>query len=159
MSHPKVPTQSLAFASFLYNRDYLVAKEIKRLAQTLLEENLFSLSHHYFPMKDYYSQEMGDIKDLERIFYICSTPCSRELFVELKLKSYELELLYRHDLNRAVNIDIGLIQPENLTLSTFKSYSHRTYIRDGVYSENVYLSKDGSYQPLPWTYPDYLLTI
>jgi hypothetical protein len=42
-----------------------------------------------------------------------------------------------------------------LILATGKQYSHRPYLRDGVYADVTLIFRDGSYNPLEWTYPDY----
>jgi len=41
-------------------------------------------------------------------------------------------------------------------LATTKDYSHRIYVRDGIYEEVTLVYRRGSgFEPWPWTYPDY----
>jgi hypothetical protein len=42
-----------------------------------------------------------------------------------------------------------------LILATGKGYSHRPYLRDGIYADLTLIFSDGTFRPLPWTYPDY----
>jgi len=57
--------------------------------------------------------------------------------------------------NRVINIDPGLITLENVVLVTGKNYSHRIYLRDGIFAEITLIFKNGKYRPLEWTFPDY----
>jgi hypothetical protein len=54
-----------------------------------------------------------------------------------------------------VNLDPGLLTEENFILATGKNYSHRVYLRDGVFADLTLVYRKGEYLPLPWTYPDY----
>ena len=44
---------------------------------------------------------------------------------------------------------------ENLVLATGKSQAHRIYLGEGVFGDLTLIFRKGTYQPLPWTYPDY----
>jgi Domain of unknown function (DUF4416) len=55
---------------------------------------------------------------------------------------------------RTVNLDPGLLTEENVLLATGKNYSHRVYLRDGVFADLALVYRKGEYRPLPWTYPD-----
>jgi len=56
---------------------------------------------------------------------------------------------------RTVNLDPGYLSAENLVLATTKGYSHRPYLRDGIYAELVYIYRGGTFAPVEWTYRDY----
>ncbi|MFN4132318.1 MAG: DUF4416 family protein, partial [Caldimicrobium sp.] len=56
---------------------------------------------------------------------------------------------------RRVNLDPGYLSLSKVVLSTFKDYSHRLYLGRSVYGEVTLIFREGSFQPLPWTYPDY----
>jgi len=56
---------------------------------------------------------------------------------------------------RRVNLDPGLLSAERLVLATGKNYTHRIYLRDGIYADLTLLYEKGAYRTLPWTYPDY----
>jgi hypothetical protein len=43
----------------------------------------------------------------------------------------------------------------HLILATGKGYSHRPYLRDGIYADLTLIYSGKSFQSLPWTYPDY----
>jgi hypothetical protein len=56
---------------------------------------------------------------------------------------------------RRVNIDPGYMSQAHLILATGKGYTHRPYLRDGIYADLTLIYSGKSFQSLPWTYPDY----
>jgi hypothetical protein len=56
---------------------------------------------------------------------------------------------------RRINIDPGYISPAHLILATGKGYTHRPYLRNGIYADLTLLFSDKTFRSLPWTYPDY----
>ena len=54
-----------------------------------------------------------------------------------------------------MNIDPGYIAKAHLILATGKGYSHRPYLRDGIYADLTLIYCNKAFQSLPWTYPDY----
>ena len=56
---------------------------------------------------------------------------------------------------RQVNLDPGYLDAAKLLLASTKDYSHRIYLSKGIYAEVTLYYQNGSYQPWPWTYPDY----
>ena len=56
---------------------------------------------------------------------------------------------------RRVNIDPGYLAKAHLILATGKGYTHRPYLRDGIYADLTLMYRDKTFHPLPWTYPDY----
>jgi hypothetical protein len=53
---------------------------------------------------------------------------------------------------RRVNIDPGYLARAHLILATGKGYTHRPYLRDGIYADLTLVFQQGGFQPLPWTY-------
>lgn len=58
-------------------------------------------------------------------------------------------------LPRPVNLDPGIMEPSKLVLATTKNYSHRIYIGKNVYAQVTLIYDQGTWCPLPYTYPDY----
>jgi hypothetical protein len=55
---------------------------------------------------------------------------------------------------RPVNLDPGYLTLAKLILASMKDFSHRIYLRGGVYAEITLQYRNG-WQALPWTFPDY----
>jgi hypothetical protein len=78
----------------------------------------------------------------------------------LKRLTNDLENAVRRDLalpetRRPVNLDPGYMALSKLVLATTKDYSHRIYLREGIYAECTLRYHAGRWEPWPWTYPDY----
>jgi len=56
---------------------------------------------------------------------------------------------------RPVNLDPGYLTPAKLVLASCKDYTHRIYLRDGVYAETTLGFTRGGWQCYEWTYPDF----
>ncbi|MBI2521081.1 MAG: DUF4416 family protein [Bdellovibrio sp.] len=162
MSQPISPTPALIFFSILYRKTRVNIREIERtLGQEFAGQvgDLSSYFHAHCPMKRYYSKEMGPEEELARIFYFSMRPVSREKLVSIKLSAFQLEDkwmgLAEKSSFRTVNIDVGMVTLENLVLATGKMFTHRLYLGQGVCGDLTLIYQDDSFQPLPWTYPDY----
>jgi hypothetical protein len=104
---------------------------------------------------DYYEPQMG--KGLLRQFVAFEAPVPVDRLSPIKLRAIELEETFKPGaaVLRPVNIDPGLLDPLNLTLASTKKGGHRVWIGEGIWAEITVIFRDGAYQPLPWTYPDF----
>ena len=105
----------------------------------------------------YYREEMGD--DLKRKFFAFEKPIERDQLADLKIWTNRLEEKHGKKSGdfvfRKVNLDPGILTPANLVLATTKDYSHRVYLKDGIFAEVTLMYRKKNFVPLPWTYPDY----
>jgi len=106
-----------------------------------------------FDFTDYYRAEFGD--NLARRWLGFHLPCSPVLLASAKLATGVIERECGRDGRRRVNLDPGLLTFHNLVLASTKDHAHRIYLRDGIFAELTLLYRDGGWEPLPWTYPDY----
>jgi hypothetical protein len=119
-----------------------------------------------FDFTHYYDDEMG--AGLYRSFVAFETLIDPGRLAEIKIATNELEDRFARDVRegkiawtadspppaRPVNLDPGYIAPSRLILASMKDFSHRIYLRGGVYAE-VTLQYRNGWQSLPWTFPDY----
>lgn len=156
MSNLSNASDVIYFFSVLYREDLFSTESILNIFKedfALVE--LASYPCSYYPMKSYYSKEMGEESLLKRLFVFSSKKMTRLQLVALKLKADEVEKKYSQDKSRSINIDPGYTALEQVILSTGKPYSHRVYLDQGVFAELTYEYRDTTFLPLPWTYPDY----
>ena len=152
MLQKRQASPGLPFFSLLFTKEEQkdqLRLELDKLGLTIHSEWAPSFN----PLKDYYEKEMG--AGLWREIWVCLGPVARERLIGLKNWALELEGKSASGGKRSLNIDPGLILPEQLVLATTKPYSHRIYVQDGVFIELCYRYENKSYQFLPWTYPDY----
>jgi len=106
-----------------------------------------------FHYTEYYTEEMGS--PLERRFVFFNALIRPESLPDVKLCANYIEDRTSDGGKRRVNIDPGYISQAHLVLATAKGYSHRPYLRDGIYADLTLIYSGKSFQSLPWTYPDY----
>ena len=152
MSLPKTPPPGILFTSVLYRKGLVSAEEIKKIWSDKYGEYEY-FEHPHFPMKRYYSKEMGPQEDMARFFLVSHELRPRETLVEHKKWCLERESS-DHDA-RKINWDAGFLTLENLQLATCKNFSHRVFIKDNIYSDLTLIYHGTSFQTLPWSYPDY----
>jgi hypothetical protein len=107
-----------------------------------------------FDQTDYYEKEMGP--ELKRRFLSFSRLVPAHRLPSIKVFANKLEKkLSPGKKGRWVNLDPGYITPSKLVLATTKNFSHRLYIKDGIFEEVTLRFEERSFRPFPWTYPDY----
>jgi len=110
-----------------------------------------------FDFTDYYEKEMGP--GLVRKFFSFTPLISPEDLAGIKLKTNEIEedFARRNEAKvaRPANLDPGYLTWAKVVLATAKDYSHRIYLKEGIYAEATLRYFQGAYQPWSWTYPDY----
>jgi hypothetical protein len=106
-----------------------------------------------FDFTSYYAHEMG--ADILRSYCSFAQPVSPDSLAAIKLATNALEAEFMQEQCRMVNLDPGLLTMHSLILASCKDFSHRIYLRDGIFAEVTLLFSKGCFTPLPWTYPDY----
>jgi hypothetical protein len=106
-----------------------------------------------FDYTDYYHPEMGE--KLVRRFLSMEELIRPENLPDIKLATNEIEKETALDNHRAVNIDPGYLSQAHLILATGKGYTHRPYLRSGIYADLTLIYQGKKFCSMPWTYPDY----
>ncbi len=112
-----------------------------------------------FDATDYYAPEMGS--GLQRQFLSFDRLIRPEQLAALKRTTNDLEARICDECAvprefRRVNLDPGYVTLSKLVLATTKNYSHRIYLREGIYAEVTLRYEKGAWHAWPWTYPDYV---
>jgi hypothetical protein len=130
------------------------------LAGTIMErlEDLFGpidLVSRWLPFDytDYYTREMG--APLYRRMAAFKRLIEQEQLPDIKHLTNAIEADHISQSGRSVNIDPGYLLLERLVLATGKNFSHRIYLRRGIYADLTLIYRQGRFESLPWTYPDY----
>ncbi|MDI6777208.1 MAG: DUF4416 family protein [Syntrophales bacterium] len=152
MSKPKRAEAVKLITSILSGDKELLNKALEVLAGQYGRVDFISafLSFNY---TDYYAKEMGST--IWRRFASFESLVRPELLPDIKLWTNGIEDRLSANGKRRVNIDPGYISYAHLILATGKGYTHRPYLRDGIYADLTLLYRDKTFHSLPWTYPDY----
>jgi hypothetical protein len=153
MGKPREPQPAKLFMSFITSENNLFRQGIEGLCSSFGESDTISKKFP-FDFTDYYTGEMG--KPLFRHFITFGRLIPIADLPDIKQRTNQLEEKYAApDGNRRINIDPGYIRLEHVILATTKGYTHRPYLRNGIYAELTLIYRNKSFQPLEWTYPDY----
>jgi hypothetical protein len=111
-----------------------------------------------FDFTHYYDQQMGS--PLYRRFVSFAGPHRPDFLAEAKVRTNAIEAEFaaarpRAGPPRPINLDVGYVEAPKLVLASMKNFSHRIYLRDGVYAEVTLMFRRGRWEPLPWTFPDF----
>lgn len=107
-----------------------------------------------FDYTGYYRDEMGN--NLRKCLLLGRQLVERQLLCDLKLATNGIENdLAAETGRRRVNLDPGLLSPENLVLASTKPRGHRVYLGRGIWAEVTMAFEHGRFETFPWTYPDY----
>ncbi|MCM8823034.1 MAG: DUF4416 family protein [Candidatus Omnitrophica bacterium] len=123
----------------------------KKFGKTDVKSEIF-----LFNFSDYYCAEMGE--GLKKIFVSFEQPVVPDNACEWKIFTNEIERkfsVFPDRPSRRINIDPGYLRLSNVVLLTTKDYSHRIYLGKGIYAEITLIWKQGKFEFLSWTYPDY----
>ncbi len=153
MGKPKEPEPARLFMSLIALEDATFDRGLEDLGSIFGRADYVS-EIFPFDLTDYYTREMG--KPLFRRFVTFDRLISVPSLPDIKKTTNRLEERYAPpEGNRTVNIDPGYICLEHVILATTKGYTHRPYLRDGIYADLTLIYRNKSFQPLEWTYPDY----
>ena len=106
-----------------------------------------------FNYTSYYEPEMG--APLVRRMSAFKRLIKQGELAAVKVATNKIEQAYSTGGKREANIDPGYMLPERFVLASGKNFSHRVYIGLGIYADLTLIYQKGSFQKLPWTYPDY----
>ncbi len=142
--------------SLLFTSQELLIKTENTLSE---EFGLIDLHSDLIPfdMTDYYVDELGKnilrkYISFEKLIDIVKLPD-----IKIWTNKIEIDLENKETDKRRVNIDPGYLTLSKMVLATTKNYSHRIYLRDGIYAEVTLHYQNKSFIPWEWTYPDYKL--
>lgn len=152
MSELKEPKPVMLIMALLYSQKELLEQLTNKLVEDFgpieWESPEFVFNH-----TRYYTEEMGENLNKKLIgFHQLVNP---EKLPEIKLATNRREREFSYAGKRRVNIDPGYLTLDRLVLATGKDSAHRVYLQHGVYAEVTLIYHSGSFQPLPWSYPDF----
>lgn len=153
MSRPKEPQPVKLIASILgadmQAADHVIANMRQKFGDTDYVSHALK-----FDCTDYYEPEMGS--GLQRRLISFATLIMPDELPTIKLATNELEDTFAGAAGkRTLNIDPGYIALCHIILATGKAFTHRPYLRAGIYADMTLIYRAGRFQTLEWTFPDY----
>lgn len=152
MSIPKEPAQAKLILGLLFRDPAVRDAALGPLFQQLGPPDFLTEPERFIHTK-YYNEEMGPgiLRQVCSFLHLVRP----ESLPDIKLLTNQLETQFSVNGKRQINIDPGILSEERLILATGKNYTHRVYLRSGIYADLTLVYQKGAYQSLPWTYPNY----
>lgn len=152
MSIPHMPEPVLLVMGILRNPSVPIRVVRERITCSFGPIQAFTVEIP-FGFTSYYEDEMGP--GVLRSYCSFTNPVCPGDLARIKLAANALESEFMQEHRRTVNLDPGLLTMHSLILASCKDFSHRIYLRDGIFAEVTLLFAKGRFTALPWTYPDY----
>ena len=152
MSDPQPPEAVKLIASLFSGDVHLLHDAVQALSERFGKADFISVPAP-FTYTDYYQKEFGS--SLIRRFVAFERLIRPEALPDIKIWTNALEKRLSAEGRRKVNVDPGYLAKAHMILATGKGYTHRPYLREGIYADLTLIYRDKSFHPLPWTYPDY----
>jgi hypothetical protein len=152
MGMPRAVDKSLLFTGVLYS-DKKYYREAYSALQSAFGEVIMETPQLQWDYSGYYKEEMGS--PIMRRFLFFREPMMPDVLADSKRKTIDIESSLSIDGKRQVNLDPGYLTPAKVVLASTKDYSHRIYLRDGIYAEATLIFKGKQFVPHVHTYNDY----
>jgi len=152
MSRPRPAEAVKLVMSLISSRDDEFGELMPILAMHFSRPDYIS-TRMPFDYTDYYEKEMGTPLVRHMVSFDRLVP--PESLPDVKLLTNNIEEQFSNEGRRKINIDPGYISPAHLILATGKGYTHRPYLRNGIYADLTLVFTEGTFRALAWTYPDY----
>ena len=154
MGIPKAAQPAKLIISIIYRQEALLVQTLDALMEhwgtaDMLSEPLL------FDFTNYYEGEMG--RDLLRRLISFQQLIDPADIAAIKRTTNKMEEVVSTSSwpNRLVNIDPGYLNRSHLILGSTKPAPHRPYLQGGIYADLTLVFQNQTFQPFPWTYPDY----
>jgi hypothetical protein len=152
MSFPQKPKPAKLVVGLIMREKHLIEQLSIELASKFGSIDIIS-PWMPFDYTTYYEPEMGT--PLFRRMLVFEPLIVQDALAEIKTATNRIEQKYSQHGHRRVNLDPGYLLHERFVLASGKNFGHRIYIGAGIYADLTLLYQKGSFQKLPWTYPDY----
>jgi hypothetical protein len=152
MAAPRFPEKALLLVGALFSYESVYYETLHLLEQAFGEAVMETPKVKWGPSL-YYRDELGD--EIYRRFVFFKDLIPQDALAPIKLATNEIENKFSENGKRKINLDPGYITPAKLVLASTKDYSHRIYLKDGIYAEVTLMFQNGCFVPHVNTYNDY----
>ncbi len=155
MARVQRPPKGRLIVSIIYNSMDALADSLSRLEKQFGRVQCETMEIAY--TGEQYAEEMGE--QLQRRLYSFSKEVERDKLPDIKTACAKIEKQFGDIVDdypfRTVNIDPGIMTPENVIMASHREFNHRVYLGSGVFAELTLVFSRGRFVRLPWTNPDF----
>ncbi len=148
----RYPDKAMLFSGILYSKEHYYDNAIDCL-QDIFGSIAMESPITKWDFSDHYRDELGET--IYRRFVFFKDLIKQEDLAGIKLATRKIEDKLSADGKRNVNLDPGYLTPAKIVLASIKDYSHRMYLKDGIFAEVTLSFVKGRFTPHINTYNDY----
>jgi hypothetical protein len=156
MAQVQLPPPGRLIVSYIYSSVDALAESLNRLERQYGRVQCETVDYPC-TCTERYAEEMGD--NLRRRFFSFGNMVPRDSLPAIKKTCTRIEKQFSDQVNgypfRTVNIDPGVVTPDNVIMSSHREFNHRIYLANGVFAEMQLIWGKGMYLRLPWTSKDF----
>jgi hypothetical protein len=154
MGIPRSPGKNLLFVGALFSTEDYYLKAYRALQKTF-GEVIMETPPVKWDFSEHYKDEMGE--PLFRRFLFFRDFIEPDALSQIKLITNDLELKLSTTGKRNINLDPGYLTLAKVVLASTKDYSHRVYLKEGIFAEVtlIFSKAEGKFIPTITTYNDY----
>ena len=133
MSKVLKQSKAVLVTALMYNDIDIYNSVLEKLIDNFGEIEVIS-DEYLFSHSAYYKEEMGE--SLNKRFIVFKNMIERDYISDVKKITDSIEKEYSDENNnRKINIDPAILTLENFILVTNKNFTHRIYLKDGVFAD------------------------
>jgi hypothetical protein len=155
MARVQRPPKGRLVVSIIYNSMDALADALEKLEKQFGRVQCETMEIAYTGKQ--YAEEMGE--ELQRRLYSFAKEIERDRLPDIKAACAKIEKQFGDMVDdypfRTVNIDPGIMTPENVVMASHREFNHRIYLGQGVFAELALVFSRGRFVRLPWTDPDF----
>ncbi|MEA3296806.1 MAG: DUF4416 family protein [candidate division Zixibacteria bacterium] len=156
MPHLKEPLPGRLIVSVIYSSIDALSDSLSMLERRFGKVQ-YETSEIASSEAERYREEMGE--GLVRRFFSFEEPVKRSVLCEIKMTCRKIEPCFADNaggvLFRTINIDPGIMTPDNIVMASIHETRHKVYIGNSIFAEIVLIYANGRFVRLPWTSPDF----
>ncbi|MCX8030389.1 MAG: DUF4416 family protein [Thermodesulfovibrionales bacterium] len=148
----KKPQKALLFIGILYTKEDFYLEALKHI-RFYFDDIAMITPSMIWDFSNYYKEELGD--NILRRFIFLKNLIDQDSIVDIKIITNEIEKILSINNKRQVNLDPGYLTLAKIVLASTKDYSHRIYLKNGIFAEVTLIYKNKSFISHLNTYKDY----
>ncbi|MGM0444020.1 MAG: DUF4416 family protein [Fibrobacterota bacterium] len=153
MAEAQKPSRARLFAAVMYTRTADYQHILSVLTATFGPVKARVEHIDFSAYTAYYDAEMGGA--VRKSFLVFEKLIDRDMLADIKVQTNAQELATAREGKRCVNIDPGYLTAAKFVLASAKDFTHRIYLRRGIFAEVTLQFHKNGVRFFSWTYDDY----
>ena len=141
------------FLAIMYKEEKVLKEALKYIERDI-GTVFFKMKDYGFNFTDYYKEEFGS--ELKKTILVFDRKIKKDELVEIKVLCWQIESDFADENGkRAIDIDPGYFNEEEVVLASFRGKDFKEDLGDGVFAHKVLEFEDGNVKDFFHTFSDF----